>query len=334
MDLGRPGSVGAGESVLVVGPGALGCLYAGLLVEAGAQAALLDHRPERAREISATGVRLVEAGIERTVAVPCLLRTELTRPATLVLVLVKAFDTAAAAAEAAPAIGPGTAVLTLQNGLGNYQKLARVVPLQRLLAGSTTAGATLLGAAKVLVAARGEVTLGSPTGDEALANRAAALLGGAGLTVTVAADVDAVLWRKALVNAAINPLTALTDRRNGELLSDPGLRRLLARVAEETHAIGERLGIAWGRFDPAQSVEQVCRATAGNRSSMLQDVTSGRRTEIGGINGYIAAQAAAIGMPAPLNEALAALVGGIARGQSGEATTKTAERSAQEELPK
>ncbi|HUS79948.1 MAG TPA: ketopantoate reductase C-terminal domain-containing protein, partial [Armatimonadota bacterium] len=129
----------------------------------------------------------------------------------------------------------------------------------------------------------------------------------ADLPCEVTDDVESALWTKAIVNAAINPLTALTGRPNGELLEHDDLRRTLGLVAEEAAAVAHACGVAV----PAgivEVVEGVCRQTAENRSSMLQDVTAGRRTEVDYISGEIARRALAQGMGAPLCTALAALV--------------------------
>ncbi len=299
---------GVDNRIVIVGPGAMGCLYAALLTEGGGEVALLDYRRERAAEIARQGVILVEQEQERTVHVPCQAEAELLGSAALVVILTKAYDTLAATQHSAALVGESTAVLTLQNGLGNYQQIADCIPLAQMLAGATTAGATLLDTGKVKVAARGEIALGSPAGDEELAQQVAGILSSAGLVARTETDVDALLWRKALVNAAINPLTALTHRRNGELLDNADLRQLLRMVAEETYEVGSQLGIGWGHFDPYALVEQVCERTASNKSSMLQDVEAGRRTETDSINGYIAHQAQQAGLAAPLNEALTALV--------------------------
>ncbi len=309
--------ISSNDRVAVVGPGAMGCLYAALLAEGGVDVLLLDYRPARAAKIEAQGIIVVEEGRERAVHVPCRADVESAGTVALVIIFTKAYDTAAAIEHSLPVIGKNTAVLTLQNGLGNYQQIARHVPLPQVLAGTTTAGAAMLGVGKIQVASRGEIVLGSPAGEKAAARRAIDVFAAAGLNARMEDDVEAILWRKALVNAAINPLTALTGRRNGELLEDADLRRLLGRVADETYSVGEHLGIGWGEFDPRLVVEDVCRKTASNRSSMLQDVQAGRRTEIDSINGYIWRQARQQGLPAPLNEVLTILVKAQQPAQAG-----------------
>jgi 2-dehydropantoate 2-reductase len=229
----------------------------------------------------------------------------------LLILFTKAYDTPDALGFAAPVIAANTTVLTLQNGLGNYEVLATRVPLSKVLAGSTSSGATLTGPGEVRVVAIGEAVLGNPAGKRERAEEVAGMLSDAHLPTRVTDNVDAALWRKAIINAAINPLGALTRCLNGELLEVPALRTLLGRVAEETYAVALALGLPLENMEPVAMVEQVCEDTAANQCSMLQDVLTGRRTEIQQINGEIARRAQAAGIAAPLNEALVALVEGL-----------------------
>ncbi len=300
------------RSVVIVGPGAMGCLYAGLLSRMPhLDVVLLDYRADRAELINEQGV-IIEAPTDTyTVSVPCTANTQELSTADLVIIFTKAYDTTIAAEHCAPVVDPGTAVLTLQNGLGNYQVLQQHLAAQQVLAGTTSTGATLLEAGRVRQTGLGQIVLGSPTGNQVLADSAVKLLKSAGIEVELTADVDALLWRKVLINCAINPLTALTRRRNGELLEIAALRDLAGQVAEEVYHVGQAVGIDWGEFDARREVEKVCRATAANQSSMLQDILAGRRTEIDHITGAVAEAAARYGAAAPLCQCLTVLIEGL-----------------------
>jgi 2-dehydropantoate 2-reductase len=235
---------------------------------------------------------------------------------------VKAYHTLAAAQSAA--LIPGEApVLTLQNGLGNWEALAEHLPLARILAGTTSSGATLLAEGHIREAGVGIIRLGAPNALSAagapLAERAADLLRSGGLAAEVAADIEPVLWHKAMVNAAVNPLTALSGLRNGEMWADPSLRAQAIAVAEEVLAVADECGIALrpllGAFPPADALADVCRLTADNRTSMLQDILFGRPTEIDAINGEIARRARDCGLRAPLCEQMAKKVRALPRGE-------------------
>ncbi len=299
-----------GIEVVVVGPGAMGCLHAALLAQGGVRVGLLDHRTDRAERINKQGIIIERDGEQRTIAVPCSADARDFAPARLALIFVKAYDTEAAAQHVRPALDEAASVLTVQNGLGNYERVARIFPEPQVLAGTTTTGATLLGEGRVREAGRGFMQVGSPFGAERRARDAAALLARAGLDCEHTATVDEVLWAKAIVNAAINPLTALTGLRNGMLVEHEELREMLHAVAEEAAAVARRSGV-FVREDIALIVENICRRTAQNRSSMLQDVTAGRRTEIDYINGEIVRRADACGVAAPLCRMLTALVHGL-----------------------
>lgn len=301
-----------GPHVVIVGPGAMGCLHAAWLAEAGLPVTLLDYRPERAQQISEQGVHmLLPDETTRTAAVPCTADASSLPPADLVIVLTKAYDTAAAIESALPLVTADTSVLTLQNGLGNYEILQEYVPPAQVLAGTTPSGATLLDVGRIRVAGLGQAVIGSPAGDGQRAEVVAALFRQAGLAAEVTDDVDAALWRKAIINAAINPLGALTRRRNGELLEIDSLHSLLGQVAQEAHRIALACGIRLADLDAGAAVEQVCRDTAQNQCSMLQDVLAGRRTEVQQINGEIVRRAKEAKLPAPLNAALIALIEGV-----------------------
>lgn len=288
--------------ITVVGPGAMGLMHAAYLARHGLDVVLLDHRPDRADRLAASGIRLETEEGDWQVQVPCRAQADF-GPARLVIVFVKAYATRPALLHARPLIGPETALLTLQNGLGNLEILQEFQSPEQVLAGTTSSGANLLGEGHVHVAAVGQTVLGG-SGADALAE----LFSSAGLPATTTEDVQSVLWRKAVVNSAINPLTALTGLRNGQLLDIPALRDLLRQVAQESAQVGHRLGHALCSATLPEEVEGICRLTANNRSSMLQDLSSGRRTEVDQISGAIVRAAQRSGLAAPLNATLAGLV--------------------------
>ncbi|MGC9316732.1 MAG: ketopantoate reductase family protein [Armatimonadota bacterium] len=304
--------------VLVIGPGAMGCLHAALLREAGISVGLLDHRARRAELIDGRGILVERDDGEHTVPVPCSAEPAAFRTSELAIVFVKAYDTEEATRRALPAIGESASVLTLQNGLGNHELIGEIVPPARVLAGTTTTGATLLGDGHVREAGRGFIQLGSPSGNSRRTREALAILERAGLDCESTPSVEEVLWAKAIVNAAINPLTALTGLRNGMMVEIPQLREQLQDVVRESAAVARAEGV-FVREDVVQLVEGICERTGHNRSSMLQDVSAGRRTEIDVINGEIARRGESRGVAAPLCRMLTALVHGRERGgESGD----------------
>jgi 2-dehydropantoate 2-reductase len=229
-------------------------------------------------------------------------------PADFALVLVKSYQTPRAAAWTAQILAPDGLAVTLQNGLDNGSKLAAAIGAERVALGVTYTGATLLGPGEARLAAIQPTVIGAARGVE----RLAALLNAGGLAASITDAIAGRLWGKAVANAAINPLTALWRVPNGELLASAERRGLLAALAREAAAVAQAAEITLPFDDPVAYVESVCRATAANRSSMLQDVSAGRPTEIDSINGILIAEGARLGVPTPVNEAVWRLVRGLA----------------------
>lgn len=296
--------------IAVLGPGALGSLVAVKLHEAGREVVLVDHRPERAVRLAREGLLLrTLEGEARRVPVPVRLAAE-AGPADLVVVTVKAPATAAAAQLLPRLLAPGGLILTLQNGLGNLERLAEVAGWERLLAGVSFLGATRPHDGEVIFAGAGPTFLGAPRGSRVSHQEleaVAAEFRQAGLPCEVRSDIEAMLWEKLLVNVAVNPLTALLRVRNGALPELPPAWEVALAAAREAKAVAVAQGLEL-TVDPEVRLREVCAATAANLSSMLQDVLAGRETEIAALNGEVAVRGAALKVPTPVNTVLTRLI--------------------------
>ena len=291
--------------VAILGPGATGCLFAARMAEAGIDVQLLDKDPDRAQCIDHDGIRLVDAQGERRVSVPATADAHDIGEHPVILVCVKTYDTEAALRHARPLIGRHTVLASLQNGIGPLEILKHYADPDRLVRGVTSQGAHRLGPGHVRHAGTGPTRLACAQPDQiANAERVAALFNAAGMPAEVTGDSEALLWSKLVVNAAINPLTSIANVRNGALLDHPKLRSDLHATAHEAAAVARARGIALLFADEIEEVEAVCRATGDNISSMLQDIRSGRRTEIDAITGTVVREARARGVPTPMNEKL------------------------------
>jgi 2-dehydropantoate 2-reductase len=228
----------------------------------------------------------------------------------LVIVLVKAFDTEAVAKDLSGRIGSDTPVLTLQNGLGNAEELASRLSPDQILAGATTMGALREAPGEVQLTGRGGCEIGAWSGaGERYLPQIQQVLQQAGIACRCTKNTSATLWKKLVVNAAINPLTAILRVRNGALLERAELEPVIRAVTEEVWQVGSRRGIHLPEPPELyQEICRVCRVTAANRSSMLRDVEEHRRTEIDAINGAVVRLGNESGMPTPVNSTLAALV--------------------------
>jgi 2-dehydropantoate 2-reductase len=300
--------------IVVVGPGAMGCLFGGLLVEAGQRDVwLFDKHEERARKIAADGLKIEGIGGARPVSgIRATVDPQEIGLADLVLFFVKSYDTIEASHAILPAVGDNTTALTLQNGLTNVEAISRILGVDKVVAGVTSHGATMLGAGHIRHAGAGETVIGQPEGGgSARVENIADTLSSAGLHTTVSRSIHNSIWGKLVINAAINPLTAITKLKNGELLEYNEIRRLLNMTAVEAAHVAAAREVSLPYDDAPSVVEAVCRATSSNVSSMLQDVLRQKRTEIDAINGAIVDEAGKAEIEAPVNETLTYLVKGI-----------------------
>ena len=282
----------------IIGGGALGTLFASRLGAGGAVVRLLV-RSEARRNLLARDLPSVE-----TCEDPRALRE-----AAFVLVCVKAYHTAEVAEALARSGLRGCAVVSLQNGWGNLETLAGALPDLPLLAGATSLGAYLDDRGALHATDRGETLIAPWRRDDApAAERLAECLRGAGLKAETRPEARPVLWRKLVLNSAVNPVTALVRRENGALLRDPPVLAIAVRAAEEAARVGWNLELLDPDFDPDASLRRILEETAENRSSMLEDLLHGRRTEVESITGAVVRLARETAEPAPVQEALLTLV--------------------------
>ena len=318
------------DAMLIVGTGAMACLFAARLAAAGQKVTLLGTWPQAIEALQARGVRLVEndgssapcganPGAEplrlpfqshplRAVTDPadC-------RGAKLALVLVKSWQTDRAARQLSECLATDGLALTLQNGLGNRESLSHNLGPSRVALGVTTLGATLLGPGYVRPGGEGIISLGTHPRLTTMVR----LLRLAGFAVETGAETEALVWSKLVINVAINPLTALLRVANGEILSRPTARELLGQAAAEAAAVANALGIRLTFDDPVNAAENVALRTASNCSSMLSDILRGAPSEIDAICGAIVAEGERRGVPTPVNRTLYRLVKALAGMEGG-----------------
>jgi 2-dehydropantoate 2-reductase len=295
--------------VLILGAGAMGCLYGAAFHRAGADVSLVDVNRPHVDAINAHGLELeTRAGIEY-LPIPARLPDAVTEPVDLVVVFTKTFHTDAALAGIAAAIGPETWLLSLQNGLGNDRRLAARAAPERIMVGSSSLPSDLVGPGKVRSHGEGGSKLYPAFGgDPGFAREICDLLTAGGLPAALEPDIHGAIWSKAIFNATMNPLCALTRRTPGFLGAHEESRALIRELVEE----GVRVANASGIAVAAEPIHDLTRVSvtdhADHEASMLQDVKAGRRTEVDAINGAIVEAARAAGLAAPLTETLWRLV--------------------------
>jgi len=294
--------------LLIAGSGALGSLYAAALAPL-TEVTMLGHWPEQETAVRESGITVVNAGGRRTRQGLHFISDQTGLPRfDLALVLVKSHQTKRAAQELAQLLRPDGLALTLQNGLGNCETLAKILGPNRAAQGVTSQGATLISPGVVRHAGHGTTILpGTGTHSDLVADLAA-LLRASGFTTELVADVQPSVWGKLVVNAGINPLTALLRVPNGFLVEHATAHELMGAAAQEAAAVAAAQSIKLPYADPAAQVAAVAAATAGNLSSMLQDVLRGAPTEIDVISGAIVHLGRRLDINTPLNEELWRLV--------------------------
>ncbi len=284
-------------SVSVVGPGALGCLFAGKIAKAGYRVHLIDYKQDRINRLIKNGIEIQEG--DRTEKFNVHVVGHIPTMQDLVILLVKSYSTANLT------LPPDTPVLTLQNGLGNVEVLCRKTGTDHILAGVTTEAATLLEEGKTRYVASGTTTFGSWT--TASVKVPKEILEQAGFKIEITNSPSQTIWEKTAINAGINPLTAILNVPNGMLLKIREARELLRDLVSEASKVAGTEGY---RFSQSliELAEETCKQTAENISSMLQDIRAGKKTEIEAISGEIVKRGITALLPTPRTKMIYQLV--------------------------
>lgn len=235
-------------------------------------------------------------------------------PVDAAVVCVKTHGTTWASDVAARILAPRGVAITIQNGLGNYEALARAVGEDRAAVGVIYVGARLDERGELQATGPGRVELGPPraSGPRSALEALASALGRGGMTVSVKDDAWPSVWRKVATNAAVNPTTALLGYTNAQLLADAAGSRVADGLAAEVARVATAAGIAMGEDESRRWWREMAQLTGANRSSMLQDVQAGRPTEVDAICGAVYREGERRGVAAPLNQSMTVLVGALA----------------------
>jgi 2-dehydropantoate 2-reductase len=272
------------SNILIVGTGALATLFAARLSQAGHSITMLGSWKAGLDALGQEGVRFVDAnGDEHPFRVQVISDPRQCSRVKHALVLVKAWQTEHVAEQLKACLAPRGLAVTLQNGLGNREALEQSLGSSRVALGATTTGATLLGPGLVREGGEGVISLER---NQALGPIEDALRT-ANFNVNIVEDAQSLIWGKLVINAAINPLSAILRVPNGRLLELPSAREMMAELAVETVQVSKAENIQLPFPDPVAAAEEVARRTSANHSSMLQDVLRGAPTEIDAICGAV-----------------------------------------------
>jgi 2-dehydropantoate 2-reductase len=296
---------------VMMGTGAMGSLFGGLLTLAGEEVWLVGNRRDQIDTIRSAGLTFEEKGELRIIPMNATLDVTSVGKADLVIFFVKTYDTKVAVSDALALEKEDTIFLTLQNGLGNEEVICQKIDRKKVMLGVTGHGATYLGPGHIRHAGWGKTFIGEL--DHRITDRAlrmTQMLCNARIETEVSSNIHDQVWGKLLVNVGINALTALTGFKNGQLLDYPESARLMERLVSEAAEVARGKGVHLEE-DPIEKVRKAIEATKENRSSMGQDFDHRQKTEIDAINGAVAREAQPVGIPVPFNQAVADLVKAI-----------------------
>ncbi len=296
--------------IAVIGAGAMGSIFGGHLKEVGEDVTFIDIYKEHMEKISKDGLYIeMPDGTSKVIkGIKTATSTEGLPKMDLIIIFVKSTITKEAAKEALPLVKDNTLFLTLQNGLGNGEAIAEVVGEEKVLLGVTTCGGTFLGPGKVRFAGKGDTFIGGLKIGKEKVLPIVNVFNRAELPAYYREDVIGLVWDKLFVNVAINPVTAITGLKNGELLNYDETKAIMNRLVEEAVAVAEKRGVKRDVEEVYNHALEVAEKTAKNMSSMLQDITKGRKTEIDTINGKIVEYGREVGVSTPYNEMVTYLI--------------------------
>ena len=293
--------------IAVVGAGAMGSVYAGILGDGGNEVWAVDVWMEHVDAINRDGLTVEGASGRRTVRIRATSDPAEVGVCDLVVIATKARDVEAAAERARPLLGPDTVVLPIQNGLGSADRIASVLGDEAVAIGVAGGfGASIVGPGHVHHNGWELVRLGERRGPAT--PRIPEAWADAGFRVQAYDDVEQLVWEKLICNVTFSGTCAVLERTIGEVLADASAWQVASACGSEAYAVARARGIALGFDDPVAYVRAFGEKIAGARPSMLLDVMAGRPCEVGVINGAIPPAARAVGLAAPVNEVVTALV--------------------------
>lgn len=297
--------------IVIIGAGAMGSIYGGLLAEAGNEVYFLDVFKEHVDNINKDGLWMEGKSGDRYIkGIKATSNPGEVGIVDLAIVFVKSTITDIAIKQNKAVIGEDTVVLTLQNGLGNIEKLETVVKKEQIISGTTSHGANLLGPGRIKHAGYGATVIGELNGEvtERIQKIAQVFKDAKFEPVHISKNVMGLIWDKVLVNVGINPLTAITGLRNGQILDYTETEWIAETAVKEGMKVAEALGIKLETPDAVGHFRETAEATRENISSMLADVSNKRKTEINNINGAIVREAEKYNIDTPINKMLTNLV--------------------------
>ncbi len=298
---------------VIMGAGAMGSLFGGLLARSGEEVWLVDIWKEHIDAIRSKGLAIEERGEVQHISIPAATNVHTPGKADLILYFVKTYHTEKAVTDSLTLEKEDTVFLTLQNGLGNEEVICQQVDRKKVILGVTGQGATLLGPGQIRHAGWGKTYVGELDGRMTdRITQVAQMFQKAGIETEVSSRIHDLVWEKLFVNVGLNALAAITGFKNGQILDHPETLRLMESLVSEAVEVAKEKGIQI-QGNPLDRVKSVIEATRENRCSMGQDLDRKRRTEIDAINGAVVREAERLGIAVPHNRMITDLIKVIER---------------------
>ncbi|MGA8492736.1 MAG: 2-dehydropantoate 2-reductase [Terriglobales bacterium] len=296
--------------IAVVGAGAVGCYFGGMLARAGAPVTLIG-RAQHVEAINREGLFIDSIHFKEHVSVSASTELAAARDAQLVLFAVKTVDTESTAKLLAPYLAPDTNVVSLQNGVDNAERIDFAAGIMAISAVVYIA-VEMSGAGHVKYSGRGDLVIGNSLpnqgASESELTEIAETFTRAGVPCQVSQNITLELWKKLIMNCAYNALSALSRARYGRLVADAGSVEVMKQVVAEGVAVGKASGVDLPAGNLLAAVLQLGRVVPEALSSTAQDIARGKPTEIDSLNGFLVRRGAEVGVPTPVNQTLYSLV--------------------------
>lgn len=295
--------------IAIIGAGSIGSLFGSILFKAGQDVTLVEKNQKIVEAIKQHGLHITRGDKTEVLQINITNRIEDISDPDLIMMAVKSYDNVKAAEDCLKIISPNTTVLTLQNGIGNYETISGIIGKQQTLIGTTTFGSTLKSPGNVTSSESGIICIGEPEGGiSPRINALADTLRDGGFDVHTTETLNSLIWTKLIVNAAINAIGALTCLRNIDTHDVAPAKKIQNLVISEAKKVADAKGIKLDTDNIYDYVFGVCQSTSTNKASMYQDVERGNPTEVEAINGAIVREGSLLGIETPINYALTQLV--------------------------
>ena len=296
--------------IAVVGAGAVGCYFGGMLARAGAPVTLIG-RAQHVEAIKRDGLFIDSIHFKEHVSISASTELAAVRDAQLVLFAVKTVDTEDTAKLLAPYLAPETNVVSLQNGVDNAERMDFAAGIQAISAVVYIA-AEMSGAGQIKHSGRGDLVIGNPVSNQGASESELAEIAQtferAGVPCRISQNITLELWTKLIMNCAYNALSALSRARYGRLVADAGSLEVMKQVVAEGVAVGDPSGVHLPADKLIAAVVELGRVVPEALSSTAQDIARGKPTEIDSLNGFLVRRGAEMGVPTPVNQTLYSLV--------------------------